>query len=123
MSKRALQESSSSESLTNDAKLRYFDGAEQTVLTCSLPPHRPATFSSQAEFDQHYLNSHVNRCSECGSNLPSPHFLFVHISENHDPLRDARKTRGEKTVGGGAYILISGVLTEYCTVHVFGRRL
>jgi len=26
------------------------------------------------------------------------HFLTLHIAENHDPLNEAKKARGEKTV-------------------------
>ncbi|KKK13413.1 hypothetical protein AOCH_002090 [Aspergillus ochraceoroseus] len=36
-----------------------------TVMRCSLPPHRETlSFSSYEDYEVHYLQSHVNRCSE-----------------------------------------------------------
>jgi hypothetical protein len=68
-------------------------------IRCSLPPHRDTyTFSSYEEYEVHYAKDHVNRCTECGKNFPTYHFLDLHIEENHDPLLAARKDRGEKTV-------------------------
>ncbi|CRG87106.1 hypothetical protein PISL3812_04121 [Talaromyces islandicus] len=65
---------------------------------CSLPPHRETIdFASYDEYETHYLQTHVNRCSECGRNFPTLHFLSIHIEENHDPLILARRDRGEKT--------------------------
>jgi hypothetical protein len=67
-------------------------------IRCSLPPHRDTyTFSSYEEYEVHYAKDHVNRCTECGKNFPTYHFLDLHIEENHDPLLAARKDRGEKT--------------------------
>lgn len=74
------------------------DGARPQVIHCSLPPHAPASFSTYEEFDVHYAKVHANRCSECRKNFPTEHFLGLHIGENHDPLNDARRARGEKTV-------------------------
>lgn len=70
------------------------------VMRCTLPPHHreALTFSSYEEYEVHYLQTHVNRCSECGKNFPTNHFLNLHIEENHDPLIAARRERGEKTV-------------------------
>lgn len=68
------------------------------VMRCLLPPHPPASFSSYDEYDVHYQKSHVNRCLECQKNFPSNHYLGLHIAENHDPLNEARRARGEKTV-------------------------
>ena len=68
------------------------------VICCSLPPHEPASFSTYEEFDVHYAKVHAHRCSECRKNLPTEHFLSLHIGENHDPLNEARRERGEKTV-------------------------
>ncbi|KZF22542.1 hypothetical protein L228DRAFT_267938 [Xylona heveae TC161] len=73
---------------------------EKVVMRCSLPPHREALpFVSYEEFEIHYAKFHANRCVECRKNFPSEHFLGLHISENHDPLNEARKARGEKTYG------------------------
>ena len=68
-------------------------------MQCSLPPHRgPLSFTSYEDYEVHYLQAHVNRCSQCGRNFPTGHFLNLHIEENHDPLVAALKERGEKTV-------------------------
>jgi hypothetical protein len=70
----------------------------EVVMKCSLPPHRDALdFDSLLAFDIHYAKEHSNRCSECGRNFPSSHFLTLHIEENHNPLREALQERGEKT--------------------------
>ena len=67
-------------------------------MKCSLPPHETLVFSTFEEFEIHYSKRHTNRCSECHRNFPTEHFLILHISENHDPLSEARKAKGEKTV-------------------------
>lgn len=72
---------------------------EIEVMQCALPPHREAIhFSSYDAFEVHYAQFHVNRCSECRNNFPTAHFLELHIEENHDPLNEARKAKGEKIV-------------------------
>ena len=69
------------------------------VMRCSLPPHRQSiSFASFEAYEVHYAKAHVNRCSECRKNFPTEHFLSLHIEENHDPLNEVRKARGEKTV-------------------------
>lgn len=69
------------------------------VMRCFLPPHRdPIAFSSYEEYDVHYAKAHTNRCLECRKNFPTEHFVGLHIAENHDPLNEARKARGEKIV-------------------------
>ncbi|KAK2767141.1 hypothetical protein FQN53_006569 [Emmonsiellopsis sp. PD_33] len=71
----------------------------QQVMRCSLPPHREGvSFSSYEEYEVHYAQAHVNRCSECGKNFPTAHFLTLHIEELHDPLIQARRAKGEKTL-------------------------
>ncbi|KAJ5223600.1 Zinc finger C2H2 [Penicillium chermesinum] len=67
------------------------------VMQCSLPPHELLSFASYDAYEVHYLQVHVNRCSQCGRNFPTGHFLNLHIEENHDPLVAALKERGEKT--------------------------
>ncbi|KAJ5619008.1 Zinc finger C2H2 [Penicillium lagena] len=67
------------------------------VMHCSLPPHRETlSFASYEDYEVHYRQTHVNRCSECSKNFPTSHLLNIHIEENHDPLFAARKARGEK---------------------------
>jgi hypothetical protein len=69
------------------------------VMRCSLPPHRETlSFSSYDDYEVHYQQAHVNRCTECARNFPTDRFLNLHIEENHDPLIAARRERGEKTV-------------------------
>lgn len=69
------------------------------LMQCTLPPHRePLSFASYEDYEVHYQQAHVNRCSQCSKNFPTGHFLNLHIGENHDPLAAARRARGEKTV-------------------------
>ncbi|KAL4957759.1 hypothetical protein BDW69DRAFT_155547 [Aspergillus filifer] len=73
---------------------------EQEVMRCTLPPHtHPLTFTSYDDYEVHYRQSHVNRCTQCGRNFPTDLFLNLHIEENHDSLVAARRGRGEKTYG------------------------
>lgn len=68
-------------------------------MRCSLPPHKETlSFCSYEDYDIHYHQVHVNRCSECGKNFPTDLFLNLHIEENHDPLVVALRERGERTV-------------------------
>ncbi|KAJ5108516.1 Zinc finger C2H2 [Penicillium angulare] len=70
------------------------------VMHCALPPHRETlAFTSYEDYEVHYLQAHVNRCSQCSKNFPTAHFLDLHIEENHDPLAVARRERGDKTYG------------------------
>jgi len=55
------------------------------------------SFVTYAEYETHYQQAHTNRCTECSKNLPSAHFLELHIAENHDPLLAARREKGGKT--------------------------
>lgn len=74
-------------------------GEALTVMRCSLPGHqRTLSFLSFDDYEVHYKKSHMNRCLECRKNLPSEHFLNLHIEENHDALVSVRKDRGEKIV-------------------------
>lgn len=68
------------------------------VMQCSLPPHRhPVEFLSIDEFELHYAKDHFNRCSSCGKNFPTAHFLSLHIDENHNTLRQVLQSKGDKT--------------------------
>ncbi|KAL8719018.1 MAG: hypothetical protein Q9225_003919 [Loekoesia sp. 1 TL-2023] len=68
------------------------------AMKCSLAPHpETLTFPTFEDFEVHYAQVHTNRCSECHKNFPTEHFLSLHISENHDPLIEARRAREEKT--------------------------
>ncbi|RAH64423.1 uncharacterized protein BO66DRAFT_396174 [Aspergillus aculeatinus CBS 121060] len=70
------------------------------VMHCSLPPHRETiAFASYDDYEVHYRQSHVNRCSQCGKNFPTDRFLNLHIEENHDAIVATRRERGEKTYG------------------------
>lgn len=70
------------------------------VMQCMLAPHQETLyFTSQEEFEVHYIQQHNNRCATCSKNFPSPRFLELHIEENHNALREALAARGEKTYG------------------------
>jgi len=73
------------------------EAVPKSVIFCSLPPHSLQSFATYEEHDIHYRQHHVNRCFDCNKNFPTEHFLNLHIAENHDPIRAARKERGEKT--------------------------
>ncbi|KAL2825615.1 hypothetical protein BDW59DRAFT_71552 [Aspergillus cavernicola] len=74
--------------------------AVEEVMRCSLPPHRDTlSFSSYEDYEVHYQQAHVNRCTECARNFPTGLLLNLHIEENHDPLVAAKRERGEKTYG------------------------
>lgn len=49
------------------------------------------------DFDVHYAKEHTNRCSSCGKNFPSAHYLTLHMDENHNPMREELAAKGEKT--------------------------
>ncbi|KAG0648354.1 zinc finger protein [Hyphodiscus hymeniophilus] len=88
---------------SNSSKIIHLDSDSGEArpapeMICSLPPHRQTlSFSTYEDYEVHYLKSHTNRCTECRKNLPTEHFLSLHIEENHDSLVSVRKERGEKT--------------------------
>ncbi|WEW56596.1 hypothetical protein PRK78_002043 [Emydomyces testavorans] len=96
-------ESTLSSSNTSQPKHVHLDSSTSVaseVICCSLPPHKESlSFSTYEDYEVHYKQFHVNRCSECGKNFPSELFLTRHIEENHDPLSEAKRERGEKTFG------------------------
>ncbi len=69
----------------------------ESVIHCDLPPHKSLDFSSYEDYDVHYQKEHVNRCIVCYKNFPSSRYLDLHHAENHDPINEARKAKGEKT--------------------------
>ncbi|KAK5077251.1 hypothetical protein LTR64_005270 [Lithohypha guttulata] len=71
--------------------------ADSYRMQCSLPPHDLLSFASTREFDVHYAKEHTNRCSSCGKNFPSAHYLTLHIDEHHNPVREELAAQGEKT--------------------------
>lgn len=82
---------------------KYIQTSDQhptrAVMKCSLPPHHDTiSFSTFDDFETHYAKEHAHRCSECRKNFPTEHFLGLHISENHDPLTEAKRAKEEKTV-------------------------
>lgn len=88
--------------VSSPAKLVEIDLDEQIrpakfVMQCSLPPHKPLEFETADDFDLHYTKEHTNRCSSCGKNFPTSHFLALHLDENHNPVREALAAKGEKT--------------------------
>ncbi|MCJ1247226.1 hypothetical protein MMC30_004440 [Trapelia coarctata] len=100
----ASSASTASGSCSTDAALhpsKYIEmaanGPSIDVMQCILPPHDPLSFPSYEAYDVHYAQDHTNRCLECHKNFPSEHFLNLHIAENHDPLNEALRAKGEKT--------------------------
>jgi len=82
---------------------------KRAIMTCSLPPHNETiSFYSYNDYEVHYKQNHCNRCLDCQKNLPTEHFLILHIAENHDPLNQAKRARGEKTVSGATMLEKSG---------------
>lgn len=87
--------------VASPAKLQELEVEDGTIhghkMQCSLPPHPPVSFASTADFDVHYAKEHTNRCSSCGKNFPSAHYLALHIDEHHNPVREAVAAQGERT--------------------------
>lgn len=84
------------------------EASDLEVMRCSLPPHRETlSFATFEDYEVHYSQAHVNRCLECRRNLPTEHFLNLHIEENHDSLVAARRSRGERTVGQRVFTIYS----------------
>ncbi|KAL2432565.1 hypothetical protein ABEF95_013600 [Exophiala dermatitidis] len=72
--------------------------APENVIRCSLPPHRETlVVATPEEFEVHYAKEHWNRCTACGKNFPTAHFLALHIDEHHNTFREALQSRGERT--------------------------
>ncbi|EXJ79779.1 hypothetical protein A1O3_08063 [Capronia epimyces CBS 606.96] len=72
--------------------------SHQSAIQCSLPPHRETLdFASIEAFEVHYAKDHSNRCTSCGKNFPTAHFLALHIDEHHNTFREALQAKGEKT--------------------------
>ncbi|EXJ80408.1 hypothetical protein A1O1_08553 [Capronia coronata CBS 617.96] len=70
----------------------------KSAIQCSLPPHRETLkFPSIEDFEVHYAKDHSNRCTSCGKNFPTAHFLALHIDEHHNTFREAMQAKGEKT--------------------------
>jgi len=65
-------------------------------MQCLLPPHQPLSFANTEQFETHYAKEHTNRCTSCGKNFPSAHYLALHIDENHTPFRELLVAEGEK---------------------------
>lgn len=87
-----------------DSKIAHVDAEsavsdQAAVMRCSLPPHKPLSFTSFEDYEVHYQKTHVNRCSECQKNFPDDHLLLLHIAEYHDPIAAEKRDQGEKTVG------------------------
>lgn len=98
------QPSDSEDAGTPAAKLVDLDldaSGDRSALSikCSMPPHKAGlSFRTYDEYETHYNKTHVNRCLECGKNLPSDHLLNVHIEECHDVFVAVKRDKGEHTV-------------------------
>lgn len=117
----------SNEDMAPTSKYTQLEADGETLptvkITCSLPPHVDnIPFSSYEAYEAHYRANHVNRCSECHKVLPTEHFLALHIAENHDPMNEAKRARGEKTVIGPKLFGWS-LLSHMCAVRLFCRGM
>ncbi|TFY67020.1 hypothetical protein EVG20_g4100 [Dentipellis fragilis] len=73
-------------------------------LLCTLPPtchppnNRPTPLESTRDLEAHYAKYHAHVCEVRGCHcvFPDARLLELHIAENHDPLAQVRKERGEK---------------------------
>ncbi|KAI9791974.1 MAG: hypothetical protein M1816_003243 [Peltula sp. TS41687] len=94
-----------------------------TMISCSLPPHhrQASSFPSYEAYEIHYAQAHVNRCSACGKNFPTAHFLGLHIAERHDPLNEARKARGEK-IDYDFYVVNDGIDRRSSMLRTQGQK-
>ena len=91
--------SSKIQQLDSDSPDSSGEALQEIQMKCSLPPHKETlSFPDLESFEVHYRKTHLNRCMECRKNLPTDHFLNLHIEENHDAIVSIRKERGEKTV-------------------------
>ncbi|KAK3057297.1 hypothetical protein LTR09_001479 [Extremus antarcticus] len=77
----------SAEPAAHTPKYAFLDSPEpeQTTMRCLLPPHKPLVFKTYEE------------CTECKANLPTSHFLELHIAENHDPIVASKRDTGDRT--------------------------
>ncbi|RPB03711.1 hypothetical protein L873DRAFT_1825989 [Choiromyces venosus 120613-1] len=92
------QELSSESSYPKHVRLDPLTNKQTPSISCFLPPNCSGKpFDSHEQFETHYIQAHSNRCHECSRNFPSPRFLELHIAENHDPLTELKRERGDKT--------------------------
>jgi len=93
------EQSNTEQNTSKILQLDHQTDQQISIISCSLSPHQiPISFSLYEDYDIHYAKFHCNRCSECNKNFPSEHFLKLHIAENHDPINDAMRAKGDKIV-------------------------
>ena len=85
--------------MTEDVLSMVHDADHHAMaVRCTLPPHQPALFPTQSDFETHYQKDHANRCSACGRNFPTEHYMNLHIAENHDPINEVLRQKHERIV-------------------------
>lgn len=67
-------------------------------ITCpyEVCKQKNITFSSQNEYEVHFLGRHFHQCSACKRRFPNDGLLQIHIEENHDPFFELKKEQGLK---------------------------
>ncbi|XP_055912350.1 protein lethal(2)k10201 [Eupeodes corollae] len=60
-----------------------YDTKNQQEIYCNVAGCGNS-FQSVAAYQSHYNSLHRYICSQCKKNLPTPHLLDLHLSENHD---------------------------------------
>lgn len=107
------------DAVAREAKFIELDSASDSngkagSITCHLPPHTTQTFPSMSAYEAHIAAAHSNRCKDCAHNFPSPHFLDLHITENHDPFFASKRERNARTTDGQIADKIYACLVEDC---------
>lgn len=94
-----IHRDSDSEDADSEDDMNLGNARRSAKIECIPPPHKsPWHFDSYEAYETHVESFHNNRCYECNCNLPSQHYLRLHMSEHHDPFDAMKREKGDKTV-------------------------